>query len=197
MSSHATLDEAKSAAAELKHIEDEIAKVHSALERTGAGVTEPLVDQEGYPRSDVDVHAARIDRNKLARLRTDRALAAKKVESLLHQVHAESPTGGTNSSGTGAPNQATERQPFATLNDVAPGSPAAVAGLANGDKLLLFGDADASTVDGLGTIGSITRANVGKPVRVMVKRGDKTKLLRLVPQEWSGRGLLGCALLPI
>ena len=59
MSSHATLDEAKSAAAELKHIEDEIAKVHSALERTGAGVTEPLVDQEGYPRSDVDVHAAR------------------------------------------------------------------------------------------------------------------------------------------
>jgi hypothetical protein len=51
-------DEAKTAAAELKRIESEIDRALAAIERSGAGAGS-LVDAEGFPRADVDVHTAR------------------------------------------------------------------------------------------------------------------------------------------
>jgi hypothetical protein len=43
-------------------------------------------------------------------------------------------------------------------------------GLRRGDEVLLFGDVDAATVDGLAALGSVVRTHVGSPIRVMVNR---------------------------
>ena len=37
------------------------------------GTSGPLVDREGFPRADIDVHATRLLRNRLACLNTDSA----------------------------------------------------------------------------------------------------------------------------
>jgi 26S proteasome non-ATPase regulatory subunit 9 len=50
------------------------------------GVDAPLVDEEGYPRNDVDVHRARALRGRLAEIRTDRQALLKESERLLHQL---------------------------------------------------------------------------------------------------------------
>eukprot|EP00035_Acanthoeca_spectabilis_P016218 m.328031 g.328031 ORF g.328031 m.328031 type:complete len:197 (+) comp16499_c0_seq1:274-864(+) len=194
-----TMDEAKAAMAELKRLEGEIDRVLSTLELSGAGATAPLVDAEGYPRTDVDVHAVRIDRHELAALRTDRAAAAAKVEGLLEQVHQEARESGEVKAEKleGGGNSRPVREKFAVIGDVNPASPAAAAGLRRGDEILLFGDIDAATFDGLASLGNVTRTSVGKPVRVMIARDGSTKLLRLVPQEWGGTGLLGCRVDPI
>ena len=52
-------DEAKAAAAELKRIEEEIDRTLAAIERSGASGVGSLVDEEGFPRAEVDVHSAR------------------------------------------------------------------------------------------------------------------------------------------
>lgn len=47
------------------------------------GINEPLVDKDGYPRIDIDVHKARYLRNKLALLRTDHKDLSKELEGKL------------------------------------------------------------------------------------------------------------------
>ena len=44
------------------------------------GVTTPLIDKDGYPRADVDVHRARVLRNRLAVITTDHKEIMKKIE---------------------------------------------------------------------------------------------------------------------
>ena len=83
------------------------------------------------------------------------------------------------------------------LTRVVPHGDDAHAGIMAGDELLLFGSVDADNFAGLESLGTVTRASVGKAVRVLVNRAGATKLLRLVPQEWGGQGLLGCRVNPI
>jgi len=48
----------------------------------------PLVDEQGFPRSDIDVHAERITRSQLARLQTDHVAIMHQIEASLHVLHA-------------------------------------------------------------------------------------------------------------
>ncbi|RUS18285.1 hypothetical protein BC937DRAFT_88962 [Endogone sp. FLAS-F59071] len=48
-------------------IESEIRELESALRIQGVGMDSPLVDRSGFPRSDIDVVAARTARNKVIR----------------------------------------------------------------------------------------------------------------------------------
>ena len=50
------------------------------------GIDTPLVDQDGYPRGDVDVYRARDLRHRLAVIKTDHALLTTQVESSLEQL---------------------------------------------------------------------------------------------------------------
>jgi 26S proteasome non-ATPase regulatory subunit 9 len=50
------------------------------------GIDTPLVDEEGYPRNDIDVYRARILRGRLAEIRTDRQALLRESERLLHQL---------------------------------------------------------------------------------------------------------------
>lgn len=53
------------------------------------GLRGPLVDEEGFPRADIDVHAVRQARHRLACLQTDYREAQRRLEQLLLRVHAE------------------------------------------------------------------------------------------------------------
>ena len=50
----------------------------------------PLVDSQGFPRADIDVHDATIKRNRLACIDTDHLNLMKEIESLLHELHSKS-----------------------------------------------------------------------------------------------------------
>lgn len=42
---------------------------------------------QGFPRSDIDVHAARIDRNKVIVLTNDHKAISEQIEEALHRLH--------------------------------------------------------------------------------------------------------------
>ena len=52
------------------------------------GIDTPLVDAEGYPRNDVDVHRARELRHRLAVIRTDHKVLMKEIEKELIKLSA-------------------------------------------------------------------------------------------------------------
>ena len=51
------------------------------------GLTEPLVDHEGFPRADVDIYECRKLRNRHACLQTDYKNTMKKLEAQLFGLH--------------------------------------------------------------------------------------------------------------
>ncbi|KAL8455133.1 hypothetical protein Emag_000970 [Eimeria magna] len=55
------------------------------------GLSGPLVDEEGFPRADIDVYAVREARHRLAYLQTDYRNVQRRLEELLFRLHAESP----------------------------------------------------------------------------------------------------------
>ena len=52
--------------AQRKSIEEEMEALTETLNSTGAGVRGNLVDAEGFPRADIDVHQTLIHRNRMA-----------------------------------------------------------------------------------------------------------------------------------
>ena len=92
-------------------------------------------------------------------------------------------------------------EPFATVDEVSPGGPAAAAGLRVGDAILRFGTVHAANHQKLRALAQVVGASIGQPVRVAVRRamgaGTTTLELLLVPEPWSGAGMLGCHLLPM
>lgn len=53
------------------------------------GIHGPLVDEEGFPRADIDVHAVREARHRLACLKTDYRTVQGRLEELVLRVHAK------------------------------------------------------------------------------------------------------------
>ena len=121
------------------------------------GTSGPLVDREGFPRADVDVHATRLLRNRLACLNTDHRELMGQIEQSMHALHAAAAADGTVSTGSApaarstpaaaapsgsdapapsaAANGHTQLKPFALVDSVDPAGPAAAAGLQVGDPL--------------------------------------------------------------
>jgi 26S proteasome non-ATPase regulatory subunit 9 len=83
-------------------------------------------------------------------------------------------------------------EPFARVESVAAGSPAEAAGLRVGDQVVSFGD----ETQKLANLGPIVRDNENRSVPVNVVRSGARVELALIPRAWSGRGLLGCYLVP-
>ncbi|CEM04173.1 unnamed protein product [Vitrella brassicaformis CCMP3155] len=169
------------------------------------GVRGNLLDAEGFPRADLDIVPIRQARHKLACLQTDHAELMKKIEAGLHDLHAQGavrvPRGpGSSSSSSGPSSRANgvgHRPAFAVVDEVSAGSPSEAAGLQINDRIVAFGDVDASTPDGFKSIARVVQENVGRNVNVVVRREAREMALSLRPQTWSGRGLLGCHLQPM
>eukprot|EP00631_Chrysoreinhardia_giraudii_P002979 CAMPEP_0197413472 /NCGR_PEP_ID=MMETSP1170-20131217/334_1 /TAXON_ID=54406 /ORGANISM="Sarcinochrysis sp, Strain CCMP770" /LENGTH=203 /DNA_ID=CAMNT_0042940053 /DNA_START=14 /DNA_END=625 /DNA_ORIENTATION=+ len=169
-------------------LEAEASAITSELESPGPsggpamGVKTPLVDSEGFPRADVDVHRARHLRHRLACIQTDHKAAMKTIERLLPVVLAP------------RDDQESHQAPgriFARITQVRAGSPASRAGLRVDDAVVAFGDA----VD-LADLKAWTVSHVNVEFPVVVDRGGHRVNLRVMPQAWAGEGLLGCVFVP-
>ena len=209
--------------AERTHIETEIKQVVLQLQdKNMGGMQQSLVDQQGFPRNDVDVHATRILRNTLATLNTDHKRIMTQLEINLHDLHrvdAEKINHNIHHSSaqtaaaaaplpcfaepnsTKAAARSTHRA-FAVFDSVAANGPAAIAGIRTGDMLERFGDLHESNHDNFRALARYTQRCIGSEIVVAVsRRGDNGTAeqlqLILVPGEWDGPGLLGCHVRPL
>ena len=150
-------------------LEIEADAIHSELTSRGpngeppAGVKGSLVDSEGYPRADIDVHNVKIKRHRLAVVNFDYNEIMKQIENLLHEINSsemqQQPQNNANvtvnsSYGVGSDkvmseSKASDRSshvfsmlsavPICKIDEILPDSPAASAGLVDEDELLMFG----------------------------------------------------------
>jgi hypothetical protein len=70
-------------------VDAELATSIDYLETCGAGMRAPLVDDEGFPRADIDVYEVRRHRQSVIRLRNDRRALSDQMERALHELHAQ------------------------------------------------------------------------------------------------------------
>ncbi len=68
-----------------EEVEREIKDIRRSLGFERVGEKGALVDDEGFPRSDVDVHSVRQWRNRLACLYNDHKVLSEKIEKALHE----------------------------------------------------------------------------------------------------------------
>lgn len=111
-------------------IEAEINVQLSVLRENNCDMTTPLVDPEGFPRADLDIYAIRSARARIIGLRNDLKYTMDEIDKALQKIYdpalAPPPVAldapSTPSTLTGA-----TLSPFAKVDGVAPGSPAAQA----------------------------------------------------------------------
>ncbi|KAG4077141.1 hypothetical protein HA402_016128 [Bradysia odoriphaga] len=164
------------------------------------GMRESLIDADGYPRNDIDVYQVRHARHQINTLQNDLKSLMKEIEKGLEAFHAES-----TSNGPSGPKAASFRSnsddmevvetplyPFVRVNFVSPGSPAEAAGIRFNDEIIEFGSLNASNFRELTQISEIVKHRQNERIPIRVQRDNKVNELCLVPQTWSGRGLLGC-----
>uniref|UniRef100_A0A8D0KNC3 26S proteasome non-ATPase regulatory subunit 9 n=1 Tax=Salvator merianae TaxID=96440 RepID=A0A8D0KNC3_SALMN len=183
-------------------IEAQIKAYYEVLEdQKGVGMNEPLVDVEGYPRADVDIYQVRTARHSIICLQNDHKAIMEQVEKALHQLHARDKEKREKDE---AEAQAEARrqnqplpQPFARVNAVTPGSPASFSGLQVDDEIVEFGSVNTRNFRSLQNIAMVVEHSEGKPLSVTVIRGGEKVHLGLTPKRWSGKGLLGCNILPL
>jgi 26S proteasome regulatory subunit N4 len=114
-------------------LEAELEAQGSILKVNNTDMRQPLVDSEGFPRNDLDVWAVRHARVRIIELRNDLAALMDEIAKALETVYprppppvpAEGEGGGSAIAAVGAGETPAEILPFARVNGVAPGSPAA------------------------------------------------------------------------
>lgn len=183
-------------------IESQIKAYYEVLEdQKGVGMNEPLVDVEGYPRNDIDVYQVRTARHNIICLQNDHKALMREVEQALHQLHAREKEkrqrDEAEAQAEARSQSQTLLQPFARVNAVTPSSPASISGLQVDDEIVEFGSVNAHNFQSLQNIATVVQHSEGKPLSVTVIRGGQQLHLGLTPKRWTGKGLLGCNILPL
>ncbi|KAJ1923329.1 putative 26S proteasome regulatory subunit [Coemansia sp. S100] len=176
-------------------LENEIRTLELNLKGMSATRETPLVDSEGFPRSDIDVAAIREIRRSLICKQNDLKALMTEIEQSLISLHQGSKV-------SSEPKPVTMRRPFARISIVEHNSPASEAGLLAGDKIVAYGLVNASNHDKLRLLIEETSNNIDKPIDMEVERvvdGQPQLVeLKLRPRRnWGGDGLLGCFILPL
>ena len=186
-----------------------------------AGLKDPLIDQDGFPRGDIDIYEIRRQRNRLSVINTDHKNLMKEIEKELQVIYSNYPSNETqathsqdkeqitppsNSIGMMAspppPPSPSNTSPiisisFAIIDEILPNSPAQMSGLVDGDELIQFDSIDGKIQNPLSFIPQIVSKNANHPINLKIRRNGVEMPIILIPQAWSGRGLLGCHLSPV
>ncbi|XP_019956578.1 26S proteasome non-ATPase regulatory subunit 9 [Paralichthys olivaceus] len=199
--SETTMDDVKTLIKKKDEIEEQIKAYYDVLEDQGVGVEGPLIDEEGFPRADVNVYQIRTARHSISCLQNDHKAIMAEIEEALHKLHAREKAkreqDEVEAQGEAMDQQVTLPPPFARVDAVTQGSPACGAGLRVGDEVIEFGSVNTGNFQNLRNIAAVVQHSEGKPLRVSVIRDDHKVQMSLTPQRWSGRGLLGCNIVPI
>lgn len=201
------------------NVEAELRALSSVLDSHGVDMHTSLLTPDGFPRADIDVAQIRTARARIIHLRNDYKDLMARIEKHIHEHFASLAEGAADAEVAPASSSADaasrdepalrdyvpERlgDPFAKINTVAPGSPAASAGLQPGDLIRNFGYVDAANHDQLKKVAECVQASAGQSVIVKISRpaaapSQRELQLTLVPRQgWGGRGLLGCHILPL
>ncbi|XP_044052305.1 26S proteasome non-ATPase regulatory subunit 9 [Siniperca chuatsi] len=199
--SEITMDDVKNLVKKKDEIEEQIKAYYDVLEDQGVGVEGPLVDEEGYPRADMNLYQIRTARHNISCLQNDHKGIMAEIEEALHKLHAREKAKREQDEAE-AQEGPMEQQvilppPFARVDAVTQGSPACGAGLRVGDEVIEFGSVNTENFQNLQNIASVVQHSEGKPLRVIVIRDGQKAQMSLTPKRWSGRGLLGCNIVPI
>ncbi|KAK7076968.1 26S proteasome non-ATPase regulatory subunit 9 [Halocaridina rubra] len=178
-------------------IEETLEDLWNILNTNHVGMREPLIDIEGYPRSDIDVYQVRHARHQIKCLQNDHTSLLKQIEDGLASLHSQARTIEQDPNGINVPPPSPVSEPFARVDKVEVGSPANVAGLQEGDVITKFGSVMYDNFRDLAGIGQLVQNSVNSNIQVSVIRNEEKITLYLRPRQWSGRGLLGCNILPI
>jgi 26S proteasome non-ATPase regulatory subunit 9 len=228
MSAEAQRAALKRLIAQKEALEKEIVDLSDALTADNmGGVKAKLTDAEGFPRADIDVAGTRKLRHRLAVLNTDHKALMAQIELGLAGVLPSVPGGVGGGAARSAPLPVAAQAappppagagpspmqieaaglddaalvPFAELDSVSDGGPAASAGALVGDRLLRFGTLTSANHDELRALGRLTqRAGASSDsILLLVARGAGADRVELVlrPRRWTGQGLLGCHLKPL
>uniref|UniRef100_A0A0N5B0N0 Nas2_N domain-containing protein n=1 Tax=Syphacia muris TaxID=451379 RepID=A0A0N5B0N0_9BILA len=206
------LSKAKGLMEERDKLDAIIKEQQDILRLNGTGISGSLVDDDGYPLSDIDIYAVRHARNSIICAQNDWKTLTKEIENLMHQIHEKTrrECGDTFSSVEKHEVHRTSNYAFALIEKVQPRSPAEAAvcfyycvcvvrrnfltyafkGIVNGDKVIQFG-----SVHAVASVFDLMAFQV--PLKVTVIRNDKPLRLEVTPRKWPGLGLLGCSFLPL
>ncbi|KAJ6508766.1 hypothetical protein C8R45DRAFT_968639 [Mycena sanguinolenta] len=157
----------------------------------GSTMDSPLIDSEGFPRADIDIYAVRNARVRIIELRNDLHATMNALSLALQSVYdpaLASPD----------PPQPAESKPFAKVDGVSPGSPAAEAGLQRDDLVVKFGPLTQRSFSSssLKPLVDVVAEHENRSIPLKVLRSDQNIFLSLTPKAWGGRGLLGCHIVP-
>ena len=182
------------------NVESEMQALYEVLKSHNTDMDSELVDSEGYPRADLDIVTIRKTRVRILYLRNDLKKLMSQIEEGLIQIHSEARQ---QSDGNELRVQTMELSldpqnltPILRVNQVSDDSPAQKAGLLVDDLIAQFGSITSENFRDLQAIGSLVQHSKGKILTVKVLRGGEAKVLELTPNTWSGRGLLGCNVVP-
>lgn len=184
--------------AQKREIENKIAAQKAILDANNVGMNEPLVDSQGFPRSDIDVYKVRHARHNIICFMNDHKAIMRDIENALHRFHGStaSASGSDPSTGSTSDVLATEK-PFAVVTDVEEGSPAQIAGLRSDDLIVKFGSVNSKNFKNANDIATVVRHSVGKPLNIAVMRRGSVHPVVITPKPWAGKGLLGFKFNPL
>jgi 26S proteasome regulatory subunit N4 len=86
------------------------------------------------------------------------------------------------------------RLPFALIDEITDGSPAAVDGLQLGDEIVKFGNVEAGDRLQERLMSEVLSSEDSQVSLVVIRQGSVMNLT-VTPRKWPGRGLLGYVLL--
>jgi len=180
-------------------IDEQIQALGGILQSNHVGMSEPLVDAEGFPRNDIDVFQVRHARHKIICLQNDFKSLTKEIENNMQAYHQRLKESGVTDAmmdmNVDNPPEP-EKTPIVKVNLVSEGSPAFHAGVLVDDLVMEFGSINSTNFGTLTDIGALVQRMAGNCVTVKVKRDGRIVKLALIPGPWSGRGLLGCNVVP-
>ncbi|KAG8809714.1 putative 26S proteasome regulatory subunit [Serendipita sp. 399] len=188
-------------------LESELSAQFSILSSNQSTMNTPLVDKEGFPRADIDVWAVRHARVRIIELRNDLNALVDEMALALAAVGPADASSASSNTQTGTSTNAIEASQenlsaFAKVDGVAPGSPAATAGLRREDEILSFGRLNArdfaQAPRSLQPLAALVAEYENRPLDVVVRRDGSVLTLSFTPRSgWGGRGLLGCHIVPV
>ena len=126
MNNSASADHVRALMSRKDALEAEMEAQLSILQSNSVTMDTPLVDPEGFPRADIDVWAVRHARVRIIQLKNDHKALMDNMMTALQNVYNPSSATPAAQSESSEP-ASVGSQPFARVDGVAPGSPAAAA----------------------------------------------------------------------